>query len=60
MKIYNNVYLVSYLISFLFLAVLGLFAAHSLSLAVVRGDYSLIVVYRLLIVMASLVAELGG
>ena len=41
----------------LFLVVLGLCCCTGFSLVVVSGDYSLVAVRRLLIVMASLVAE---
>ena len=44
---------------YLVLAVLGLGCCMGFSLVVVSGDYSLVVVYRFLIAVASLAAEHG-
>ena len=46
-------------ISFLFLAALGFIAAQGLSLVAVSRGYSLVVVHRLLIAVAALIAEHG-
>ena len=48
---------VIYLITYLFLAVLGLRCRTGFSLVVVSGGYSLAVVCRLLLVAASLVKQ---
>ena len=48
-----------YLFIYLFMAVPGLHCCAVFSVAVASGGYSLVVVHRLLIVAASLVAEQG-
>ena len=48
-----------YLFYYLFLAVLGLLSVYGLSLVVASGGYSPGVVHRLLVVVASLVAQHG-
>ena len=45
--------------SYLFMAALGLHCCVGFSLVAVSGDYSLVVVCRLVLAMASLVAEHG-